>query len=402
MAIESRFNNSRNHIIYYVRLMDEKGDRRLFSPGHTSKKMAREYEQKLKNEIAEKKMFPERSFTKIRFKDFIPDYLQKHASKMRSYRDYVSICKKLVAFFGEYYLHEITRYQIATYYSNRSNEVKISHNREINILKGIFSRAIEWGFLRDNPAKGFKVAKEKARTRFLRPCEAYILIEACNDARAKYLKSMIILDLNTGLRKDELLSLRWNDISPDLGMLTVVDGKGGKSRKVPINETAREQLLLRMKKRKGDYVFHDCYGRRIKDIKKSFAGAVERSGLDDVRFHDLRRTFGTCCALKNVPPKTLQGWMGHSSIETTMKYYVVSTEDFEREAIKRLDAKAVATYTATKEKEGAAHDAQPLVKYGEPCRNRTCDPLIKRHPVTSEKLQKNYLTIRYCLTLSYL
>jgi len=96
---------------------------------------------------------------------------------------------------------------------------------------------------------------------------------------------MVILGLNTGLRKDELLSLKWDHVYLDLGMLKVEDGKGGYTRHVQINEDAKAQFLLMMKKRKGEYVFHDPYGRRIKDIKKSFAGAVERSGLINVRPH---------------------------------------------------------------------------------------------------------------------
>jgi hypothetical protein len=65
--------------------------------------------------------------------------------------------------------------------------------------------------------------------------------------------------------------------------------------------------------------------------------------------------------------------MGHKSIETTMKYYVVSPEKYEVEAIKRLDG----NYVATGESAVAVESAQPIEKYGEPCRIRTCDPLIK-------------------------
>ena len=59
--------------------------------------------------------------------------------------------------------------------------------------------------------------------------------------------------------------------------------------------------------------------------------------LKNVHFHDLRKTFATGCVFRGVPAKTLQKWMGHKSIKTTMKYYVVSPEEFEEEAIKRLD-----------------------------------------------------------------
>ncbi len=310
--------------------------------------------------------------------DFAPKYLKKHASKKRKYRDYESITKKLVGFFGDLYLHEVTRYQIATYYSSRTEKVSVSMaNREIAILKGIFTKAIEWGFLFVNPAKGFKMEKEKPRLRFLKPAEALRLIDASGkEPKALYLRYMVIVDLHTGLRKEEPLSLKWDHIDLERNVLKVEDGKGGYMRFVPINETAKFQFLKLKEKKKGDYVFHDKYGKRIKDIKRSFGSAVERAGLQDVRFHDLRRTFGTNCVFKNVPPKTLQKWMGHKSIETTMKYYVVSPEDYEQKAIKRLDA-GMDTYRDTSKNPELVETAEAAGKTGEPCRIRTCDPLIK-------------------------
>jgi len=103
---------------------------------------------------------------------------------------------------------------------------------------------------------------------------------------------------------------------------------------------------------------------------------MERAGLSDVRFHDLRRTFATMCALSGVPPKALQKWMGHKSIETTMKCYVVFPEDFEQEAIKRLDG-GMDTYTDTSKERNLEKSSEPLEKTGEPWRIRTSDPLIK-------------------------
>ncbi len=373
-----KWSKAHNRLLYYPRLIDEKGRKRLYSPGHTSKKIAKEYEEKLRREIAERKMFPERFFSKRLFRDFVPEYLRKHASKKRSYRDYVSISKKLVAFFGESFLHEINRYQIATYYSSRAENVGVYMvNREITILKGILTKAIEWGFLSANPVKGFKMEKEEARSRFLSTREASKLVNACGkEPKASYLRVMVIMDLSTGLRKEELLSLRWEHIDLDRNVLKVEDGKGGYTRYVPINETARGQLYNLLAVKKGEFVFHDSYGRRMKDVKRSFGSAVERAGLNDVRFHDLRRTFGTWCAIRGVPSKTLQKWMGHKSIETTMNYYVVSPEDFEQEAIKRLDG-AVDTYTDTSLKKDLGETPKTLEGVSEPCRSRTCDPLIK-------------------------
>lgn|GEM_PF-647049 len=116
-----------------------------------------------------------------------------------------------------------------------------------------------------------------------------------------------------------------------------MEGKGGEGRVVPINTAAREEILKLAKKAKGKYLFHDGHGRPIADIRKAFDQAVKKAGLEDVHFHDLRRTFGTECVLKGVPAKTLQKWMGHKSIKTTMKYYVSIPDAYEQEAIKRLD-----------------------------------------------------------------
>ena len=229
-------------------------------------------------------------------------------------------------------------------------------DREVTILKGMFTKAIDWKFALLNPAKGLKLEKELPRLRFLRPEESARLIAACGiEPKAPYLRAMVIVDLHSGLRKEELLSLKWEHIYIDRNVLKVEEGKGGDSRYVPIGDTVKIQLSKLSEKKKGDYVFHDQYGRRIKDIKRSFGSALKRAGLNDVRFHDLRRTFGTMCAWKNVPPKTLQKWLGHKSIETTMKYYVVSPDDYEQEEIKKLDVR-MDTYRDTSKEKGLQED----------------------------------------------
>ena len=336
-----RWHKARNCFVYDVRIIDENGKKKLFSTGHTSRKVAKEYEQKKKNEIAERKLFPEKSFVKRKFADFVSEYLEKHASRKKpgTYSDYLSISRKLVRFFGEYFLHEINRYYIESYQSERSQQVGVCMvNREITILKGIFTKAIDWGFLLKNPVKGIKLEKERPRLRYLNQEEISQLVESCGrNGQVRYLKPMVIIDIHTGLRKDEILKLKKESVDLERNILTVRDGKGGNTRFVPINETATAEFVKLVNKGQSEYVFHDADGLPFKDVKKSFNSAVARAGLKDVQFHDLRKTFATWCVFRNVPPKTLQKWMGHKKIETTMKYYVVSPDDFEQEVIKRLD-----------------------------------------------------------------
>ena len=368
-----RWNKTRNCFVWDVRLIDENGKKRLYSTGHTSKKLAEDYARKKKDEIEEKKRFPERFPRNILFVDFADEYLDKHAENIRSTRNYKSTAKILKEHFSDKYLHEITRYDIESYQSKRLKEVsEYTVNKDLAILKGIFTKAISWELINKNPAKGVKLSKVQPRYRYLTVEEIKKLLKAC---RTGYLKSMIIIDLLTGLRKTELFRLKWKHVDLDMNTLKVEDGKGGKTRFVPINETVIDELFKLHLRKKGEYLFHDQTGKLFKDVKKSFHGALARAGLEDVRFHDLRRTFGTMCAMKNVPPKTLQNWMGHESIETTMEYYVVSPEDFEQEAIKRLDG-IVDTSVDTSKKEGIGDSLQKVENTKADDGNRTRDLLI--------------------------
>jgi integrase len=348
-----RFHKGRKQFVWDIRLIDENGKKRLYATGHTSKKVAERYEEKLKNEIAERKMFPENFFEKKKFSEFVPDYLKKHASRLRSYDFYEVICKKLVSHFGGMYLHDISRYDVESYQSERSEEVGVCMvNREITILKGILTKAIDWGFLVKNPVKGVKLGKEKPRERFLSPDEIGKLVEACGKERmAPHLKSTVIIALFTGLRKKELLNLRREDVYLDRGIIKVEDGKGGHRRFVPLHATARKEVAKLLLKGKSDYLIHDKNGEPFKDIKKSFNSAVKRAGLLDVHFHDLRRTFGTLGALDaRIDEKAMQKLLGHASIETTMKHYVMSTEKHEKEAMERLGG-LLDSYMDTSKKE---------------------------------------------------
>lgn len=203
-----RWHKTRKCHVWDIRLIDENGKKRLYTTGHTSKKVAERYEQKRKDEIAERKMFPDKFLERRLFKDFVPDYLKNHASKTRSYKFYTIICNKLISHFGDMYLDEISRYHVESYQSKRSQQVGVYMvNRELAILKGILTKAIDWGFLIKNPVKGVKLGKEKARDRFLNPEEIFKLVEACGkEHAAPYLRSVVIIALFTGLRKAELLT----------------------------------------------------------------------------------------------------------------------------------------------------------------------------------------------------
>jgi integrase len=141
----------------------------------------------------------------------------------------------------------------------------------------------------------------------------------------------------TGLRQGELLGLRWRDIDWSAQRIRVSGGMRNGKRRTP--KSVRSSRAVPMADRVGgaldvlyknsayqgddDLVFgHPHTGKPLdrSQVSKRFKRALERAAVRQVRFHDLRHTFGTRMAASGVPIRTLQAWMGHADIKTTMIY----------------------------------------------------------------------------------
>jgi integrase len=111
----------------------------------------------------------------------------------------------------------------------------------------------------------------------------------------EHLLDLVSVAIGTGLRKNEQLSLRVEQLDFARNVIMATRTKAGKNREVPINSEVREILfLLAHRKRPGDYVFvSPKTGTRFKDIKHSFQKACELAGIEGFVWHDLRATFGT-------------------------------------------------------------------------------------------------------------
>ncbi len=150
--------------------------------------------------------------------------------------------------------------------------------------------------------------------------------------RALYLTAAM-----TGLRQGELLGLRWRDVDWAAQKVRVVRPyvRGQfrtpksrlSSRAVPMADRVGRELELLFQgsayQSEDDLVFgHPHTGHPLErgQVSKRFKRTLKRAGVREVRFHDLRHTFGTRCAAAGVPLRTLQAWMGHADIKTTMVY----------------------------------------------------------------------------------
>ncbi len=317
MAIYQRGNN------WYIDFTF-KGQRIRESIGH-SKKNAQKVIRKKETEIVENKYLDIRKEPDpVKFHDFAKEYLQwARANKKTSTcsRD-VYIIRHFDKEFEGKNIQDITAWQIEKYKTRRKEDLKpASVNRELALLKHIFSKALEWKKIKESPVKDVKRLKgETKRVRFLMPDEIQALLPNCDGLLRGLLKSLVTVALHTGARKGELQNLHWPEVDFELGIISLLDTKNGERRDIPMNETARS--TLEALERKSEFVFPNRNGKRIDDaqIQIAFTEALKRCKIEDFHFHDLRHTFASNLVMQGAELNDVRVLLGHKKMDMTLRY----------------------------------------------------------------------------------
>jgi len=291
--------------------------------------------------VAEGKFLDIKKRESIKFVDFADEYLELHSKHKKSYYTDVKIVGLWKKVFGGKCLHEITTLEIEKFKSARVKEVKKSKlkngkeqfispatvNRSLAVLKSMFNRAIEWRKVTESPCKGIKMFKENnQRLRFLEREEIEKLLQNCCD----HLKPIVIIALHTGMRKGEILGLKWRDVDIQRKTINLLDTKNGEKRYVPMNDIAIKTIVAVPKHRDSAYIFCNQKGEPYGDIKKSFLTAVDKSDIINFHFHDLRHTFASQLVMSGVDLNTVRDLLGHKSLEMTLRYSHLSPEHKQR------------------------------------------------------------------------
>jgi len=191
-------------------------------------------------------------------------------------------------------------------------------NREVSLLKRLLNVAIEWGYLYENPARQLKPLREdNRRLRYLNKAEIDLLVaSAC-----RHLKPIILVAVNTGMRKGEIFNLQWSHVDLKSRLIEVIKSKNGEKRGIPINKTLLEVLHGLPRRIDSPYVFPPGKkGKKLTDVKKSFWTAMREAEIEDFCFHDLRHTFASHLVMAGVPLLTVAELLGHKDIEMTKRY----------------------------------------------------------------------------------
>lgn len=195
-------------------------------------------------------------------------------------------------------------------------------------------------FSKKGAAAVFELPRQPvAKERFLSKDEARRLTRAAR--RFPHIRAFIVLSLVTAARQSALLELTWDRVDFKTGRISLMlnddmDAARKQRANIPMNRRARAYLRVLYAARTCDHVI-EWGGHRVLSVKKGFAAAAKRAGLEDVTPHILRHTAASWMAMARVPMFDISKYLGHSDMSVTVKRYAKVHPDYLREASEALD-----------------------------------------------------------------
>jgi len=263
-------------------------------------------------------MIEGRYFTSTRakattFQEMTSKYLAEH----RHSRDPISI-KALSRFFNNQTLFQISTKLIAEYRRQRLEEVKpATVYQELALLRRMFNIAIkEWEWVKDNPVNklSFSVGNKNARSRWLTEEEEQKLLDCAENPR--WLRTLLVVALHTGMRRGEILNLRWQDVDFSRKTVTVVRSKNGEKRTIPMSNLVQD-VLRKVKVRD---ISGKIFPVAVRSLRAAYDKALSKAEIDDFTFHDLRHSFATRLVQRGVDLYKVKELLGHKTLAMTARY----------------------------------------------------------------------------------
>ena len=196
--------------------------------------------------------------------------------------------------------------------------------RYLAALSHVFSVAIiDWQWALDNPVSKVRKPKEpKGRDRFLSDDERARLLAACRDSGEPYLYPVVILALSTGMRRGEIMNLRWSNIDLKQGRITLLDTKNGDTRSLPLvgAALAQVQILARVRSLTNDMLFPGKSPGVPIELKRPWRHALLTAKVDNFRFHDLRHSAASYLAMNGASTVEIAAILGHRTLAMVKRY----------------------------------------------------------------------------------
>lgn len=269
--------------------------------------------------------------------DLVNAYLNKYAYKRCKTAPAIeaTINKHVKPLFSKK-LVDITLMDAEALHQQIGKTSPIQSNRVIQAMKAAWNKGIKWQMcIAPNPFALIEHFPEKINTRRLSPSEVQRLFFFLKQKRNADLHDFVLLSLFTGVRRTNVLSMRWDDLDLIDGLWMIPTTKNGTPQLVPLG--LRELEILRSRLNKSEWVFPSKRGTgHTKWLYKSWRSLLVASGIKYATFHDLRRSLAAAMADLNVSATIIQGAMNHKSLVTTMKVYAIAGKGAELEARQRV------------------------------------------------------------------
>jgi integrase len=300
----------RGKFYWYRKTIDGK---RIQVPLKTgNKKIAEKLAAKILTDSVEGRYFEKVKAKEITFNQMVDKFMKKYGKS----RHETSLVHMLPVF-GNLVLAEITTEKISDYIDERLKIVKpATVYQEFAMMRRMFNVARrEWKWTRENPAAdlSFTVGTSNARDRWLSLKEEKKLLSY---AGTEWLRQVILFALNTGMRRGEILSLKWSSVDLKRQFITVEKSKNGEKRSIPMSE----MLVYVLQKPKVVAISNRVFPHSKAALKSGFDRARYKAGIKDFKFHDLRHTFATRLVQNGVDLYKVKKLLGHKTIAMTMRY----------------------------------------------------------------------------------
>jgi integrase len=306
---------------------------------------------------------------KTTLKEFLEEWLKGYAQAVRSktYHQYVQIVHQHIdPAIGAIKLKDLRPDQIQTFYNTKitggtsPRTVLLIHA----VLHRALNHALKWGLLGRNPAQAVTRPKFKRKEmKTLNDSQVRVLLSASKGTRNE---ALFWLAVSTGMRQGEILGLKWSDLDWRMKRLQIqrqlqrLTGEGlvftepktsaGKRAIVlsaTMIEKLREYLALQQQERQlagekweeNDLIFPNWNGKpqHQRYVYQDFKDTLKKTGLPDIRFHDLRHTAATLMLQQGIHPKVVQERLGHSDISMTLNTYSHVLPSMQEEAAEKMD-----------------------------------------------------------------